>query len=355
MASQRARKQLRKPSLAARRRPPRLAGFTRIGPAVLYKFLVLPLLVLILLLAVAALATFLWLRAPGLPAAELEARWATPADRYLDLGDGLRLHYRDQGPAGAPMLVLLHGFGDSHATWEGWAEALRSTQRVISLDLPGHGLTAAPAGTVIDREAQARLVLRFAQALKLPPFVLAGNSMGGGVAWQAALLQPQALRGLVLVDAAGWPMPASTPSLAFRLLAHPWGRAVLERIDNRPLIRQGLKAQVGDPALITPELVDRWALYQRYPGHRPILMSAAPGGQPPLTPEQLAPLRLPTLVLHGEIDPILPLEHGRRFAAAIAGAELIVYPGVGHLPQREIPERSAADVAAFVARLPPSP
>jgi len=195
-------------------------------------------------------------------------------------------------------------------------------------------------------------VLRVAEALKLPRFVLAGNSMGGGVAWQAALLAPQALRGLVLVDAAGWPMPAATPSLAFRLLAHPWGRALLARIDNRPLIRQALRAQVGDAGLITDDLVDRWALYQRYPGHRSILMSVAPGAQAPVTAERLAGLQLPTLVLHGEIDPILPLEHSRRFAAAIAGAELIVYPGIGHLPQREIPARSAADVAAFVARLP---
>jgi pimeloyl-ACP methyl ester carboxylesterase len=304
----------------------------------------------LLLLVAAAVAAFLWLRAPDLPAADLEARWATPADRYLDLGAGLRLHYRDEGRADAP--VLLHGYGDSYATWEGWAAELKAGHRVISLDLPGHGLTAAPEGYTLDREALARLVIRFAEQIKLPPYVLAGNSMGGGVAWQAALLAPQTLRGLVLADAAGWPMPASTPSLAFRILAHPWGRALLARIDNRPLIRQGLTAQVGDKALITDELVDRWALYQRYPGHRPILMSAAPGGQAPVTAEQLAGLHLPTLVLHGEIDPILPLAHSRRFAAAIAGAELIVYPGIGHLPQREIPQRSAADVAAFVARLP---
>lgn len=316
------------------------------------KTFLLLLLTLFLLLVVAALAAFLWLRAPDLPAAELEARWATPSDRYLDLGPGLRLHYRDEGPPTAPVLVLLHGYGDSYATWEGWAAALRAGHRVISLDLPGHGLTAAPEGTVLDRQALARLVLNFAARLQLPPFVLAGNSMGGGVAWQAALLAPQALRGLVLVDAAGWPMPASTPSLAFRILAHPLGRAVLARIDNRPLIRQGLGAQVGDKALITDELVDRWALYQRYPGHRPILMSVAPGAQTPVTAELLAGLHLPTLVLHGEVDPILPVEHSRRFAAAIAGAELIVYPGIGHLPQREIPARSAADVAAFVARLP---
>ncbi|WP_422012882.1 alpha/beta fold hydrolase [Roseateles sp.] len=319
------------------------------------KFLALTVLTLLLILVAAALAAFLWLRAPDLPAARLEARWATPADRYLDLGGGLRLHYRDEGPAGAPVLVLLHGYGDSHATWEGWAGALKAGHRVISLDLPGHGLTAAPAGTVLDREALARLVVRFAEAIKLPPYVLAGNSMGGGVAWQLGLLAPQTLRGLVLVDAAGWPMPAATPSLAFRILAHPWGRALLERIDNRPLIRQGLTAQVGDKSLITDELVDRWALYQRYPGHRPILMSAAPGAQAPATAERLAGLHLPTLVLWGELDPLLPLEHGRRFAEAIAGSQLIVYAGVGHLPQREIPQRSAADVATFVARLPASP
>lgn len=321
----------------------------------LFKFLVLPLLILVLLVSAVALGAYLWLRAPDIPGAELEARLATPVDRYLDLGDGLRLHYRDEGPQGqpdAPVLVLLHGYGDSYATWEGWAGELKKAHRVISLDLPGHGLTAAPAGTLIDREAQARLVLRFGEQLKLPPYVLVGNSMGGGVAWQLALLAPQALRGLVLVDAAGWPMPPSTPSLAFRILAHPWGRALLERIDNRPLIRQGLAAQVGDKTLITDELVDRWALYQRYPGHRSILMSVAPGAQASVTAERLAGLHLPTLVLHGEIDPILPLEHSRRFAAAIAGAELIVYPGIGHLPQREIAQRSAADAAAFVARLP---
>ncbi len=319
------------------------------------KFLALTVLTLLLILVAAALAAFLWLRAPDLPAAGLQARWATPADRYLDLGDGLRLHYRDEGPTGAPVLVLLHGYGDSHATWEGWAEALKAGHRVISLDLPGHGLTAAPAGTVLDREALAQLVVRFADAIKLPPYVLAGNSMGGGVAWQLGLLAPQTLRGLVLVDAAGWPMPQATPSLAFRILAHPWGRALLERIDNRPLIRQGLTAQVGDKSLITDELVDRWALYQRYPGHRPILMSAAPGAQAPVTAERLAGLHVPTLVLWGELDPLLPLEHGRRFAEAITGAQLIVYAGVGHLPQREIPQRSAADVATFVARLPASP
>jgi pimeloyl-ACP methyl ester carboxylesterase len=66
---------------------------------------------------------------------------------------------------------------------------------------------------------------------------------------------------------------------------------------------------------------------------------------------QLATLQVPTLILHGAVDPLIPVEHSRRFAAAIPGAKLIVYPDVGHLPQREIPERSAKDVAEFLGSL----
>ena len=319
----------------------------------LFKFIVWPVLIVLALLALAAAATFLWLRAPDLPAAELEARFQTPQDHWLDLGDGLRVHYRDEGPAEAPVLVLLHGYGDAYATWEGWAAALRAGHRVISLDLPGHGLTAAPAGTQIDREAQARLVLRVAEALKLPRFVIAGNSMGGGVAWKVALLAPRQLRGLVLVAAAGWPAhtQGQSPSLAFRVLQHPIGRWVLARIDNKPLIAQGLKAQVHDKGLITEAVVQRWADYQLYPGHRAILMSAPPGSHSQATAEKLAAIRLPTLVMHGEYDPLIPVENSRQFASAIAGARLITYPEVGHLPQREIPARSAADLRAFMDTL----
>lgn len=310
--------------------------------------------VLLGLLALAAVAAWLWLRAPDLPAADLELRYAGAQDHFIDMPGKLRLHYRDQGNRQQPMLLLLHGYGDSYATWEGWAEALQSSYRVISLDLPGHGLTAAPADYPLDADGLAALVHDFARTLELPPYVLAGNSMGGGVAWKLALRSPEQLRALVLIAAAGWPAATQgqSPSLAFRVLQHPAGRWLLARIDNKPLIAQGLRAQVHDKSLITEAVIERWAAYQRYPGHRPILMSAAPGSHAQATTEKLRTIRLPTLVLHGEFDPLIPIENGRRFAATIPGARLISYPEVGHLPQREIPTRSAADLAAFLATLP---
>lgn len=316
---------------------------------------VLVLLTLLALLILGALTAWLLLRAPDLPAEQLEREFATPHERYVELQPGLRLHYRDEGPSDGPVLLLLHGYGDSYATWEGWAPVLRDRWRVISLDLPGHGLTAAPAGYVLDFDGYTRLVQDFATKIGVTRFAVAGNSMGGGVAWKLAVAAPQRVTALVLAAAAGWPSEgAPSASLAFRLLQYRWGRDLLASIDNRPLIKQGLSAQVHDKTLITDALIDRWARYQRYPSHRDILMSASPTARR-LSAEDvsalLATLQVPTLILHGEVDPLIPVEHSRRFATAIAGAKLIVYPDVGHLPQREIPERSAKDVAEFLGSL----
>ena len=158
-----------------------------------------------------------------------------------------------------------------------------------------------------------------------------------------------------LVDAAGWPMPLSGDlPIAFRILQYSAGRWLLARIDNRPLIEEGLKRDVRNPAVITTPFIDRWAEFQRAPGHRAILVSTAPTSFATATEVALASIAIPTLVLHGEEDTLIAVGNGRRFAAAIPKATLITYPNVGHLPQVEIPGQSAADVAAFLGRLAPA-
>jgi len=166
-----------------------------------------------------------------------------------------------------------------------------------------------------------------------------------------AVRHPGRIDALILVDAAGFPNskpPAEIP-LAFKILQYPIGRAILRNIDNRPLIESGLKTDVYDKTVITPAFVDRWAEFQRAPGHRAILMSVDLKGRTPATAELLGTINVPTLVLHGESDVLIEPESARKFAQAIPGAQLILYPHVGHLPQIEIPQRSAADVAAFLS------
>lgn len=307
--------------------------------------------VLILLIGV-GIGGWLWLRAPDLSYAELEARYIDKSSHFIDLSSGVRLHYQDEGHG--PVLVLVHGYGDNWGSWDGWAAALKEHYRVIRLDLPGHGLTRAPATTRIDPEAFADLIAEFAVKAGLPKFAVAGNSLGGAVAWQLAVRHPERLNALILVDAAGFPSAtlSKKPPLAFRILQYEWGRAFLKSIDNKPLIRNSLKGEVGNPAVITDALVNRWADVQRAPGHRDILLSGPLTGKGAASVAVLGKLALPTLVLWGEKDPLITLDAGRKFAAAIPGASLKVYPGVGHLPQIEIPAASAHDVAQFLATIP---
>jgi pimeloyl-ACP methyl ester carboxylesterase len=302
-------------------------------------------------IVVVLLAAWFKLRGPDIPYASLEAKYAGAGSHFVDLPGGFHVHYQEEGDPGLPLLVLLHGFGDSFTSWDGWARELGGKFHVIRLDFPGHGLTRAPEGYKLRSDDLADFVDAFAEKLALPRFAVAGNSMGGGVAWQLAVRHPERIDALILVDAAGFPNekpPAEIP-LAFRILQYRIGRLLLRNIDNRFLIDEGLKTDVYDPAVITPAFVDRWAEFQRAPGHRAILMAIDLRGQTQATPELLGRINVPTLVLHGESDVLIEPASARKFAAAIPGAKLITYPHVGHLPQIEIPRRSAADVAAFLA------
>ena len=302
------------------------------------------------IMIVLLLAAWLKLRGPDIPYERLEARYTDDASHFVDLPGGFHVHYRDEGDLNQPLLVLLHGFGDSFTSWEGWVAALKTKFHIISVDFPGHGLTRAPAGFQLSGDGLADFVDDFATKLALPKFAVAGNSMGGGVAWQLAVRHPDRINALILVDAAGFPNekpPAEIP-LAFKILQYAVGRALLRNIDNRPLIDEGLKTDVFDKSLITPAMVDRWAAFQRAPGHRAILMAVNPRAQSQATADLIGTIKVPTLVLYGESDPLIEPASARKFATAIPGATLITYPRVGHLPQIEIPQRSAADAGTFL-------
>jgi pimeloyl-ACP methyl ester carboxylesterase len=129
------------------------------------------------LLAIAAL----FLIRPDIPFDQLQHRYSAPGDKYLQMPDGVVVHFRDEGPRDGQTLVLVHGFTASLIDWDAWAAAL------ARLDLPGHGLTRAPAGYEASIDRFADLIDALTTRLNAPRFVLVGNSMGGGVAWNFAV------------------------------------------------------------------------------------------------------------------------------------------------------------------------
>jgi pimeloyl-ACP methyl ester carboxylesterase len=249
---------------------------------------------------------------------------------------------------------MVHGYSASLHAWEPWVARLGDRYRIVTLDLPGHGLTRAPSDYIASLDRYAEVVDEVAQRLGLGPYVIVGNSMGGGVAWTLALKHPSRVRALVLVDSIGWPSPqgeAGSSSLMYKMLASPMGLWALKNLDTRWYAAGSLKAAYVDPQVATPALIDRYIDLSRGPGHRAILLNIKPSDGVPVTEQTLHAIKAPTLVMHGESDVIVPLSVGQALAHAIPGAQLVTYAGVGHVPMEQSPDRSARDLKTFLDAL----
>ena len=135
-------------------------------------------------------------------------------------------------------------------------------------------------------------------------------------------------------------------------------RALIKNIDASALVKQGLESAFVDKSLVTPALVKRYTEFSRAPGHRDIILGGRPGGgtDDMATKARLSQIGVPTLIMVGQEDHLIPYTDGQRFADAIPGSKLIVYPGVGHVPMQQIPDKSAADLAGWLTALPmPAP
>lgn len=287
---------------------------------------------------------------PDTDAAAMRAKYAPAPSRFVDVGGGLTVHVRDTGPRDAPVLVLLHGSNASLHTWEPWAERLGDRYRIVRFDLPGHGLTGPNPSGRYDEAAFVDVIDRTVQALGLTRFALGGNSMGGGFAWRYAAAHPDKVSALILVDASGAPYreKVETP-LAFRLVQLPVLRDIAAVITPRSLIADGLRQSVSNKSIVTEPMIDLYWELLRYPGNRPATMTRFGEPYVPAKPAEIARLTMPTLILWGTEDKLIPADNARWFANAIRGSQVIVYPGIGHLPMEETPDRSAADVARFLA------
>jgi pimeloyl-ACP methyl ester carboxylesterase len=313
-----------------------------------------------LLLMASALALAL-ARAPDRSVQSLVARWALPPSQFIDL-HGQLVHLRDEGPRDDALpLVLLHGTSASLHTWEGWSAALRAQRRVISFDLPGFGLTGPFSGRYAEwnysGDELARFVLELLDELKLQRFALGGNSLGGEVAWRVASLAPQRVQRLVLVDAAGYELRSESVPIGFRLANLPGLNRTFEYLLPRGLVEASVREVYGDPGKVTPALVDRYfettlregnrrALVQRFQAQAIDLQAV------PANVARIRALNVPTLLIWGARDRLIPPAIGERFKSDITGSHMVVLDGLGHVPQEEDPAASVAPVKAFLGSTP---
>ncbi len=296
----------------------------------------------VFIVAVLAFAAIANIRA-DLPLETLKHRYAQPPSKFIQLG-GLSVHYRDEGSG--PPLVLIHGTGASLHTWQGWTARLRRDVRVIRMDLPGFGLTGPEPSGDYSSAQYVRFLEGLAARLGLERFHLAGNSLGGLIAWRYAVAHPGQVGRLILVDAAGYPQQ-HPPLLVFRLAQIPLLSSLLAHMDPRPLVARSLRGSYGDASKVTPDLIDLYSDLALRQGNRQAFSARVSTREPDRTGE-LGRIAAPTLIMWGRLDSLLPVGDAERFGRDIRRSRVVIYEGVGHLPMEEVAGRSADDARAFL-------
>ncbi|HKD28900.1 MAG TPA: alpha/beta hydrolase [Xanthobacteraceae bacterium] len=286
--------------------------------------------------------------APELTVDELQARWASPPSVFVDVA-GMRVHLRDEGPRGdSSPLVLLHGTGSSLHAWDGWANALKGKRRVIRFDMAGFGLTGPSPDRIYTIDSDVGLVIAILDKLGVERCVLGGNSLGGAIAWRTALARPARVEKLILVDAGGYPSHPQSVPIGFRLAQLPVINLLLMHTLPRSLVEQGLRNVFGDPGRVTPEMVDRAIAINQREGNRRALVDRFRQRQGGSLAWRIPELKLPTLIIWGARDRLIPPDDAERFHRDIAGSVLAIFDDLGHAPEEEDPARTVAAVERFL-------
>jgi pimeloyl-ACP methyl ester carboxylesterase/ketosteroid isomerase-like protein len=295
---------------------------------------------------------FIALKTPDSDAEAMRAKYGGSAAKFAKTSDGMSVHYRDQGCRDCPALVLLHGSNASLQTFEPLVEILKDRYRLISYDHPGHGLTGPHPRDDYSARGMFDALDAVIAATGIGQFALAGNSMGGRIAWRYALEKPGKISDLILLDASGAPPSPNAEKaelyLGARIMRYSAGRFLAQHITPRSLVRQSILDTVADERFVTEDMVDRYSELLRYPGNRRATGIRAVTDRESHYGQLLGELAMPTLIIWGAEDRVIPPHNAQTFHEMVPNSTLQMFDGVGHLPMEEAPERTAVAIDAFL-------
>ena len=318
--------------------------------------------IIVVILVVTFLCVGFFLYKGELPQDVVDAKYTGETSQFFTMENGARIHFRDEGNPAGDTLVLVHGSNASLHTWEPWVAILGTTYRIITMDLPAHGLTGAVPDRDYGTQAQLKTVDAVVHHVGVDRFTLGGNSMGGGVTWRYTLAHPQKVEAMLLIDSSGFPQfrlqqEAKAEQLGeekkeapvfFTLMSKPWFRAVAKYVDPYWMTKQGVGSAYNHSPVVTEELIQRYYELALRDGSRDATLSRFSTPRKIEEPVDLAKFNVPALVMWGREDSLISVDVAELFDAALQQSTLIIYDNVGHIPMEEIPRRSAEDVSIFL-------
>lgn len=256
----------------------------------------------------------------------------------------MQVHIRIAGQG--ETMLLLHDENSSLHTWSDWTTSLSQKYQVISVDLPGAGLTGPHPRGSYSTFKFADFLDKLINVLGIKRIHLVGNGMGAQIAWFYAAEHSDNLKSLILLNAPGF--EAKGGALINRLARTPVLNRIIWRITPRAFIRLMLEDIYADDDQVKDSIVDRhFELFLR-PGNRKAFTDRASvsDNRPPV--DMIEQIKTPTLILWGAEDTRLSPEFAYEFHRRIRGAFLKIYQNTGHWPQEENPQQTVQDVLAFL-------
>ena len=270
---------------------------------------------------------------------ELKKEYANEYSKFIEINE-MQVHFRDEGD-GFP-IVLVHGTASSLHTWDAWTNELKKTNRVIRMDLPAFGITGPNKNADYSIESYTTFLHSFVEKLNLEKFHLAGNSLGGNIAWNYAAEHPAKVEKLILVDASGLPTNKEPPAI-FKMAKTPVLRSLFLYVTPKMLITKNIKEVYADDDKVTDELVTRYHKMALRSGNRQAFIDRAKTDfklDAKINTDRLKSIQTPTLLIWGAKDLWIPLDNGKRMNRILVNSKLEVLENSGHVPMEENPKKS---------------
>jgi pimeloyl-ACP methyl ester carboxylesterase len=285
-----------------------------------------------------------------IPLTELKAKYAQSPSAFISI-DGMDVHYRDEGnPTDTIPIVLIHGTASSLHTFDNWTATLKNNRRVLRMDIPGFGLTGPFVNQQYSIANYASFIDHFLVVKGVKKCILAGNSLGGHIAWQFAVKYPDKVAKLILIDASGYPIESEDVPIAFKIASTPVLNKIMTFITPRFVVRSSVENVYADKTKVTDALVDRYFDLTLRAGNRQALVDRMKLEKVPNAFTLIKTIQQPTLILWGAEDLLITTQSAYRFQKDLPNSTLQILKNVGHVPMEESPQESLAAVLDFLKK-----
>jgi pimeloyl-ACP methyl ester carboxylesterase len=261
---------------------------------------------------------------------------------------GMNVHYRIEGNEfDSVPLVLIHGTSASLHTWDSLTLLLSGKKKIIRFDLPAFGLTGPNKENTYNTDVYSVFVDSVLEKLNVKSCIIAGNSLGGSIAWHYALYNSSRVQQLILLDASGYPKKNEKGSLGFKIASMPVINNLLLWVTPKFLVKKSLEGVFVDKNKINDESINRYHDLLLREGNRKAVLSIFKAGFKP-NPAPIKTISKPTLIIWGDQDQLINVSNAYLFNKDIKGSKLVVLQNVGHAPMEETPTKVAAEIATFL-------